>query len=204
MHAAPTRIGRVAPGAAEPGDFVSAPSVRWLFTSRAAGVPWLVVRVLLGLAWLRTGWDKVFGPASAAWMEDGAAVRGFVQRAVAASRTGEHPQVAYGWYVDFLRFVGDHSWFFAKLVAFGEVAIGIGLVLGAFTGIAAFCGVVLNFLFVFGGVAGENPAYLIAGILLVLAWRNAGWYGLDRFLLPAFGTPWQRHHPWARGRVEMP
>jgi thiosulfate dehydrogenase [quinone] large subunit len=25
----------------------------------------------------------------------------------------------------------------------------------------------------------------------VLAWRNAGWIGLDRALLPALGTPWQ-------------
>lgn len=28
--------------------------------------------------------------------------------------------------------------------------------------------------------------------LLILAWRNAGWYGLDRFVLPALGTPWHR------------
>ena len=27
-------------------------------------------------------------------------------------------------------------------------------------------------------------------ILLVLAWKIAGWYGLDRWLLPWLGTPW--------------
>ena len=32
---------------------------------------------------------------------------------------------------------------------------------------------------------------LVSG-LLVLAWRNAGWYGLDRWVLPALGTPWHR------------
>ena len=32
---------------------------------------------------------------------------------------------------------------------------------------------------------------LILGVLVVLAWRNAGWIGLDRFLLPLLGTPWQ-------------
>src|SRR5690606_34794301 len=32
---------------------------------------------------------------------------------------------------------------------------------------------------------------LVSG-LLVLAWRNAGWWGLDRFALPALGTPWHR------------
>jgi thiosulfate dehydrogenase [quinone] large subunit len=28
-------------------------------------------------------------------------------------------------------------------------------------------------------------------VLLILAWRNAGWIGLDRWVLPALGTPWQ-------------
>jgi thiosulfate dehydrogenase [quinone] large subunit len=28
-------------------------------------------------------------------------------------------------------------------------------------------------------------------MLLILAWRNAGYYGVDRYLLPALGTPWQ-------------
>jgi thiosulfate dehydrogenase (quinone) large subunit len=27
-------------------------------------------------------------------------------------------------------------------------------------------------------------------ILLMLAWKVAGWYGLDRFLLPRIGAPW--------------
>jgi thiosulfate dehydrogenase (quinone) large subunit len=52
--------------------------------------------------------------------------------------------------------------------------------------------VVLNFSFVFSGSAGVNPAFIIVGLLLVLAWRNAGWYGLDRFLLLRLGTPWPR------------
>lgn len=28
----------------------------------------------------------------------------------------------------------------------------------------------------------------------VLAWRNAGWIGLERWLLPIIGTPWQPGH----------
>jgi thiosulfate dehydrogenase (quinone) large subunit len=32
----------------------------------------------------------------------------------------------------------------------------------------------------------------MASVLLILAWRNAGWYGLDRFVLPKLGTPWHR------------
>ena len=33
---------------------------------------------------------------------------------------------------------------------------------------------------------------LLVSILLILAWRNAGYYGLDRWVLPALGVPWER------------
>jgi thiosulfate dehydrogenase (quinone) large subunit len=35
---------------------------------------------------------------------------------------------------------------------------------------------------------------------LILAWRVAGWYGLDRWLLPWLGTPW-RSRPQVEERV---
>ena len=35
-----------------------------------------------------------------------------------------------------------------------------------------------------------NPILGFLGILLVLAWRIAGYWGLDRWLLPLLGTPW--------------
>jgi thiosulfate dehydrogenase [quinone] large subunit len=47
----------------------------------------------------------------------------------------------------------------------------------------------LNFSFVFAGSAGVNPAMILVSLFLILAWRNAGWYGLDRFVLPRLGTP---------------
>jgi thiosulfate dehydrogenase (quinone) large subunit len=131
-------------------------------------------------------------------MENGKALKGFAAGAIAASKEPEHPQVAYGWWVSFLNWVSDNAVWMGKLVAVGEVIIGIALILGLFTGIFAFLGVVLNFSFVFSGSAGVNPAFIIVGLLLVLAWRNAGWYGVDRFLLPKLGTPWQRGELFTR------
>jgi thiosulfate dehydrogenase [quinone] large subunit len=32
---------------------------------------------------------------------------------------------------------------------------------------------------------------LLLAIGLMLAWKVAGWIGVDRVLLPALGTPWQ-------------
>jgi hypothetical protein len=40
------------------------------------------------------------------------------------------------------------------------------------------------------GVAGVNPVFFLFEVLLILAWRNAGYIGLDRWVLPALGTPW--------------
>jgi thiosulfate dehydrogenase [quinone] large subunit len=94
--------------------------------------------------------------------------------------------------VSFLNWVNDNASWMAKLVAVGETVIGICLILGLLTGIMAFFGVVLNLSFMFSGSAGVNPAFVVVGLLLVLAWRNAGWYGLDRFVLPQLGTPWRR------------
>jgi thiosulfate dehydrogenase [quinone] large subunit len=28
-------------------------------------------------------------------------------------------------------------------------------------------------------------------VLLIAAWKVAGWLGVDRYLLPLLGTPWQ-------------
>ena len=59
-----------------------------------------------------------------------------------------------------------------------------GCCVGLLTGIAAFGGIFLNGNFVLAGVLGQNPALIIMGAFLMVAWRNAGWIGLDRWLLP--------------------
>jgi thiosulfate dehydrogenase [quinone] large subunit len=63
------------------------------------------------------------------------------------------------------------------------------LILGVFTGIAALFGATMNFSYVFAGSAGVNPLFILISIGLVLAWRVAGYYGADRYLLPLIGTP---------------
>jgi thiosulfate dehydrogenase [quinone] large subunit len=51
---------------------------------------------------------------------------------------------------------------------------------------------VMNTSFLLSGSTSTNPIMLLMAIGLVLAWKVAGWIGLDRWLLPALGTPWQR------------
>ena len=65
------------------------------------------------------------------------------------------------------------------------------MLLGALTGIAAFFGVIMNMCFLLAGSASVNPVMFAFAVGLILAWKVAGYYGLDRYLLPALGAPWK-------------
>ncbi|HEX9122348.1 MAG TPA: DoxX family protein [Actinomycetota bacterium] len=161
---------------------------KWLFASSGASWIWLLVRVYFGYEWAHAGWEKVQG----GWLSSSKGLSGFVGFALQGAGQGDHSAVNYGWYASFLRWVGgDGAGIMSKAIALGEMAIGIALILGLFTGIAAFFGGMLSMSFGLAGVAGVNPAFFLAEVLLVLAWRNAGYIGLDRVVLPALGTPWE-------------
>jgi thiosulfate dehydrogenase (quinone) large subunit len=148
---------------------------------------WFVVRVYLGYLWFMEGIGKV---TEGGWIGQGAggAVKGFAQGAMAQT-TGEHPQVTQ-WYAWFLEnVVIPNAALFSYLVTFGEILVGLALILGLFTGIAAFFGAFMNASFIFAGTAGANPLKFILAILVIFAWRVAGYWGLDRWLLPALGVP---------------
>ncbi|MCE7947344.1 MAG: DoxX family membrane protein [Chloroflexi bacterium CFX4] len=167
------------------------PLARLLFSDTRFSVVWLVVRVLLGWTWLQSGWGKLGNPA---WMDTGVALKGFWERAVVVPTEGGRPVIAFDWYREFLQGMLNaeaYIWF-AKLIAIGETAVGIALIVGAFVGIAAFFGAFMNWNFIMAGTASTNALLFAAAILLVLAWKTAGWWGADRFLLPRLGTPWTR------------
>jgi thiosulfate dehydrogenase [quinone] large subunit len=162
----------------------------WLFRSPAASVIWLVARLWLGYQWANAGYQKIWGSERMGfWYNSGIGVKGFATGGVAASH-GATASVAYGWWAGFLHnFVIPNAGWIAKLVALSELAIGVALILGLFTGLAAVAGVTLNLTYMLSGVAGVNPIYALIGVGLILAWRNAGNLGLDRYVLRAVGTP---------------
>jgi thiosulfate dehydrogenase [quinone] large subunit len=161
-----------------------------LFNNTEYAWIWLIARVYIGWGWLHAGWEKV---NSDGWMAGGTSLQGYWTRAVAVPETGR-PAITYDWYRDFLQLLLDantYTWF-AKLVAIGELAVGIALLLGIFTGIAAFFGAFMNWNFMLAGTASTNPIMGILGIGVMVAWKTAGWWGLDRFVLPYLGVPWAR------------
>jgi len=156
--------------------------VRWAWL-------WLIYRIYLGWQWLQSGWGKLHNPA---WSgtKAGAALTGFVNNALTKT-TGEHPDVQ-SWYAWFLQhIVLPNTTLWSNLIAWGEFLVGIALILGIFTGIAAFFGSFMNLNYLLAGAVSINPILFVPAIFLILAWKTAGWWGLDRWLLPALGTPWR-------------
>jgi len=176
------------------------PIARALFSDVRFAWIWLIVRVYLGYQWFDASLHKVTSPA---WMETGAGLKGFLANAVVIpTAAGAKPAITYDWYRDFLTGIinsGSYVWM-AKLVALGELAVGVGLIVGAFVGIAALFGAFMNMNFMLAGAASTNPVLFFLAVLLIVAWKTAGYWGLDRWLLPALGTPWYRGEVFERGQ----
>lgn len=166
------------------------PVARVLFASPSLAWIWLLVRVWLGVQWVEAALHKLRDPA---WVTTGAAVRGFWTAAVTVPPPPARAPIAYGWYRAFLRFLLErhaYTWF-GPLIAYAELAVGAALVLGVLTGLAAFAGAFMNLNYMLAGTASVNPVMFTATVLLILAWKVAGFYGIDRALLPLLGTPWE-------------
>lgn len=164
------------------------PIARLLFSDTRFAIVWLVVRLWLGYEWLEAGLHKITDPA---WMSGGEAVKGFWERALGTTAAGR-PIIAVDWYRAFIQMLYDaQAWtWMAPLIVWAEVLVGVALILGLFTGIAAFGGSLMNWSFVMAGTASTNMLMFSLTVLIILAWKTAGWYGLDRYVLPLLGTPW--------------
>lgn len=163
---------------------------RFLFNNTAAGLFWLPIRVFVGVTFLEAGLHKFNDPG---WTSGGASLLKYWQNAAAIPEAPARPAITYEWYRDFINLlVNNHTegWF-AWLITLGELAIGVGLILGVLTGIAAFFGALMNMSFLLAGSGSVNPVLFTMAVGLMLAWKVAGYYGLDRYLLPRLGTPWR-------------
>jgi len=162
---------------------------RYLFSNARAGLFWLPIRIFLGFEWAVAGWHKLAGTG---WIDGGGSLLGYWQGAVKVPAQGSAP-VTFDWYRTFLQVLIDNhaqGWF-AWLVVLGELAVGVALLAGALVGVAAFFGVVMNMSYLLAGSTSVNPIMFALAIGLILGWRVAGFYGVDRYLLPRLGVPWR-------------
>ena len=171
------------------GRFVEEPPIaKFLFSDKRAAWLWLPLRIWVGLQWIDAASHKVVDPA---WL-NGTALQKSWTAMSAIPATGK-PAITFDWYRDFIKGMldaGSFSWF-GPLVAWGELLIGIALVIGAFVGIAAFFGAFMNWNFIMAGSASSNGLLLGLAVFLALAWKVAGYVGADYFLLRFVGVPWK-------------
>jgi thiosulfate dehydrogenase (quinone) large subunit len=179
----PRPIGKIVREIPEPNI------TRFLFADTRMAPLWTLVRLYVGYEWLMAGWGKLTNPAGV-WVGEkaGTAITGFLGGALQKT-SGDHPDVQgfYAWFIEHVAL--PNAALFSVLVTFGEIAVGLALILGLLTGIAAFFGGFMNANFLLAGTVSANPVLFILATFLVLGWRVAGYWGLDRWVLPRVGVP---------------
>ena len=151
--------------------------------SHWARILWTILRVYLGYNWLMSGYGKVFGEKSAVWVgaQAGTAVTGFLKGALAKT-SGPHPDVQswYAWFINHMAL--PNAKIFSYMVAWGELLVGIALIIGFLTTFALLAGLLMNFNYLLAGTVSANPIYIIEALILLWAGWAAYYWGVDRFI----------------------
>jgi len=147
--------------------------MKWYLTPPAA-VIWTVMRIWLGIQWLEAGIHKITGGFDAS---------GFLQGTLVKA-TSENPAVQ-GWYATFVEnFAVPNVELFNILIPYGELLVGLGLVLGAATIPALIAGAFMNLNFLLAGTVSTNPILLTVAVVLLFVGTGAYYFGADRFAIP--------------------
>lgn len=151
------------------------------------GLVALALRLYFGWIFLSSGLDK--------WKTgfNAAAVSGYLKGALGKTRgallatkgpaAAAHPDVTDTWAWIIRHILLPNAEVFAFLVKVGEVAIGIALILGLFTHLAAGLGMFMNFIYLLSGTASITGPMILA--FLIIFWLGADSYifGVDRFFM---------------------
>ncbi|MFD1671242.1 DoxX family membrane protein [Agrilactobacillus yilanensis] len=152
--------------------------INWLRNSKIAMWLLTVMRLYLGYQWTIDGFGKV---------TKGFDAQGFIMNAINNPVLTPEKATAYPHYVGFLKsFAQPNIAFFNFAVSWGELLVGLGLLFGTLTTLAAFFGMVMNFAYLFAGTISVNPLFIILEIFFLMAGLNAGKIGLDRWVIPFF------------------
>lgn len=182
MSAVKSAMSTVTTVIGEPAKRTSLPGWESLKASRLAALAWTAMRVWLGVMWIQAGSAKIWGAEAAGFMHNnGAGVAGFAA----------HGTPAYSWWGSFLHgFVVPNAGAIGVLVAVAEFAIGVALVAGLFTRLAALGSLALLFTYVMSGTASVCAWYALFAIVILVMWRTSSWIGADGLI-----AGYRQHHP---------
>jgi thiosulfate dehydrogenase [quinone] large subunit len=173
---------RVAAVIGEPARRTNLSVWEGLKSSKLAALAWTAMRVWLGVMWIQAGSAKLWGAEAAAFLHNnGAGVAGFAA----------HGTPAYSWWGSFLHgFVVPNAGALGILIAVCEFAIGIALVAGLFTRVAALGSLALLFTYVMSGTASVCAFYALFAIVILVMWRTSSWIGVDGLI-----AGYRQRHP---------
>ncbi len=141
----------------------------------------LPLRLFLGITFIYAGIQKITDP-----QYFNTSARGYIGKQIAAFANGSP---LHGFLV---QFVVPHASFFGALIAYGEIAIGLGALIGLLLRPAAFFGLLLSITFfltatwrVYPYFYGSDIVFIFCWITLILAGPlSSGLPSLDAFLVP--------------------
>ena len=148
--------------------------IKWAFAERRNEVMMTGLRWAIALEWMNSAWGKMNNPRF---------VSGF-----AATNANFAKNTQFGWYKDFLTgTVIPNSSTWAYLTMYGEMLVGVALLLGLLTNLGLVGSLFFNLNFYLaagysgGSTAGVNLMMLSMGGALLFS-RGATWFTLDRWL----------------------
>ncbi len=191
-------------------EFLDVKNHRSMFGGHFAGVTrgyWVaVLRMFLGVMWLIEGITKVVNgwlkpgnifivpvdgasAASAAWEEGAEAAADATVQAVTQVPLLAQPLGIYTWMID--TFVSKAPFLFQAGIVLAEIAIGLALVGGLFTFLAAVVSIGLSLMFIIGAMAGREVLWYIAASIVMLGGAGRA-FGLDHWVMPWLQRLWNR------------
>ncbi|MDR3599557.1 MAG: DoxX family protein [Desulfosporosinus sp.] len=156
----------------------------------------LILRIYLGYAFLTAGiekWQTGFNANSVAgFLKAGLAQThdALLASKGAAAATHANVSATWGWLISHVFL--PNAGIFALVVKSGEVLVGIGLILGCFTILAAVFAMLMNFAYLLTGTVSTNPQMVLGFLIIIMLGAASYEIGLDRIFMKKFSAKFPR------------
>lgn len=147
----------------------------------------LILRLYVGYEFLTAGWEKIISGFN------GVAVTGFLKSGLAqthgallvskGAEAAAHANVSDVWAWLISNIFIPSSPLFAFIVKYGEFFVGLGLILGCFSALAAFFGIIMNFSYLLSGTVSVNPQLVILQLIILMIGAAVYTIGIDQLFM---------------------
>ena len=151
---------------------------------------WVIIRLYVGYQFLHAGWGKITGanPFDASGYLKGAVGKIIPAATLTPEQLAKFKPITATWWGEFLQsFAIPNVKLFNILVPWGELLVGLALIVGFATIFSATMGMLMNFAFLMSGSTSSNPYLLALQVIIVAAGgAYAGYLGADYWFRPWF------------------